>query len=268
VHRAAVASLIVLDMSWMAFTRAVSPSLAACELTHVARTPIQVDRAVAQHARYEDALRRLGCAVQRVAPAPEHPDAVFIEDTAVVLDEMAVITRPGAESRRGETPAVALALEPHRALRAIAAPGTLDGGDVLVAGRRIFVGRTARSNDDGIAQLAALTAPFGYEVIPVEVRGCLHLKTAATALDDGAVLHNPMWVEPAAFAPLTAHAVHPDEPMGANVVRVGERLLYAEAYPRTLAAMRALGYDVVTVPADELAKAEGAVTCCSLIFRE
>jgi len=171
-------------MSWMAFTRAVSPSLAACELTHVARTPIQVDRAVAQHARYEDALRRLGCAVQRVAPAPEHPDAVFIEDTAVVLDEMAVITRPGAESRRGETPAVALALEPHRELRAIAAPGTLDGGDVLVAGRRIFVGRTARSNDDGIAQLAALTAPFGYEVIPVEVRGCLHLKTAATALDD------------------------------------------------------------------------------------
>lgn len=254
-------------MAWLALTRAVSPTLADCELTHLDRTPIDVVRAEAQHAAYEAALRGLGCEVQRVPAAPDNPDAVFIEDTAVVLDELAVITRPGAESRRTEVEPVAAALAPLRPLHRIEAPGTLDGGDVLVVGSAIYVGRTRRTNDDGIAQLRAAVAPHGYRVIAVEVTGCLHLKSAATALDHDTVLCNPAWVDPAAFSPKAAALVADDEPNAANVVRVGERLLAAAAYPRTNEMLRGRGYSVVTVPADELAKAEGAVTCCSLVVR-
>lgn len=251
----------------IALTRAISPRLAECELTHLDRTPISVPRAEAQHEAYEAALRALDCEVRRVEPAPEHADSVFIEDTAVVFDEIAVITRPGAESRRAETDAVARALAGLRPLARIVAPGTLDGGDVLVVGRRVFVGRTGRTNDAGIVQLRSALAPHGYTVTAVDVTGCLHLKTAVTAIDDGTVLVNPAWVDAAAFAPAAVITVDPAEPMGANVLRIGARLLYGADYPRTLARLRAHGADVTTVDASELAKAEGAVTCCSLVLR-
>lgn len=255
-------------MTWLALTRDVSPSLADCELTHLERVTIDVARAREQHAAYEAALTALACRVVRVAPAPDNPDAVFIEDTAVVVDEIAVITRPGAESRRAEVDAVANALAAVRPLARIDAPGTLDGGDVLVVGRTVFVGRTTRSNDAGIGQLRALLAPFGYTVTAVDVHGCLHLKSAVTALDDATLLANPAWVDVAQFGALHLVEVDPAEPMAANVVRIGGRLLAADGYPSTVARLRAAGYDVITVPADELAKAEGAVTCCSLIVRE
>lgn len=253
--------------SRLALTRAISPRLVECELTHLARAPISVARAEAQHAAYEAALRALGCEVRRVAPAPDHPDSVFIEDTAVVLDELAVVARPGAASRRAETDAVERALAPLRPLARITAPGTVDGGDVLVVGRRIWIGLTGRTNAEGIAQFRDAVAPHGYRVDAVPVSGCLHLKTAVTAVDDRAVLVNPAWVDPAAFAPLTVLTVDPAEPMGANVLRVGDALLYADAYPRTLQRLRAHGASVTTVDASELAKAEGAVTCCSLVMR-
>jgi len=252
---------------FIALTRDVSPRIVECELTHLARTPIDLAAARIQHAGYERLLGVLGCDVRRVAPAPEHPDAVFIEDAAVVVDEVAVITRPGAASRRGETAGVEAALAGLRPLARIEAPGTLDGGDVLLVGRRVFVGRTARTNEAGIAQLRAILAPHGYLVEGVAVTGCLHLKTAVTALDDATVLVNPAWVDPAAFAPLAAVAVDPAEPMAANVLRIGDALLYAEAYPRTRALLEARGYRLHLVDASELAKAEGAVTCCSLILR-
>lgn len=252
---------------FIALTRDVSPRILECELTHVGRTPIDVATARLQHAGYERLLGVLGCDVRRIAPAPEHPDGVFVEDAAVVVDEVAVITRPGAASRRGETAGVEAALAGLRPIARIEAPGTLDGGDVLVVGRRVFVGRTARTNDEGIAQLGALLAPHGYTVAGVPVTGCLHLKTAVTALDDATVLMNPAWVDPAAFAPLAAIAVDPEEPMAANVLRIGDALLYAEAYPRTRAALEARGHRLHLVDASELAKAEGAVTCCSLILR-
>lgn len=250
-----------------AFTRAISPRIVECELTHLDRTPIDVAAAQAQHAEYERVLASLGCTVEAVEPAPDQPDSVFIEDTAVVFDEIAVITRPGAESRRAETDAVARALAGLRPLARIVAPGTLDGGDVLVVGRRVFVGRTGRTNDAGIVQLRSALAPHGYTVTAVDVTGCLHLKTAVTAIDDGTVLVNPAWVDAAAFAPAAVITVDPAEPMGANVLRIGARLLYGADYPRTLARLRAHGADVTTVDASELAKAEGAVTCCSLVLR-
>lgn len=249
----------------IAFTRAVSPAIVRCELTHLAREPIDVAKARVQHADYEALLERLGCEVRRVLPLPDHPDAVFIEDTAVVLPAFAVITRPGAESRRGEVDAVADALAPLRALVRITDPGTLDGGDVLRSRRTLFVGRTARSNDAGIAQLAACAAPHGFTVRAVDVTGCLHLKSAVTEVADDTLLVNPAWVRPALLTGWRHIEVDPSEPMGANVVRIGDALVYGAAYPRTRARLEAAGFTVHTVDASEVAKAEGAVTCCSVI---
>jgi dimethylargininase len=252
---------------FLALTRAISPRLAEGELTHLERSPIDIDAARVQHAAYARALASLGCDVREVEAAPEYPDSVFIEDTAVVFDEIAVITRPGAESRRGEIPGVERALAPLRPLAHIRAPGTIDGGDVLVVGKWVFVGRTGRTNDEGIVQLRAVLAPFGYVVEAVEVTGCLHLKTAVTALDDHTVLVNPAWIAADALAGLARVEVDPTEPMGANVVRVGHALLYGAAYPRTLARLQVRGYAPVCVDASEVAKAEGAVTCCSLVLK-
>jgi dimethylargininase len=253
--------------TYRALTRTISPRIVECELTHLERTPIDVATARAQHAEYSRALVALGCAVDEVEPAPDHPDSVFIEDTAVVFDEIAVITRPGAESRRGETAAVERALAPLRPLAHITAPGTLDGGDVFVVGERVFAGRTGRTNDAGIAQLRALLAPHGYTVEALDVTGCLHLKTAVTAVDDRTVLLNPQWIDRRALAGLDVIEVDPAEPMGANIVRVGEALLYGASYPRTRARLEARGFRPRCVDASELAKAEGAVTCCSLVLR-
>lgn len=252
---------------WIALTRDVSPAITRCELTHVARSPIDVDVARTQHRAYETLLTSLGCEVRCVTPAPEHPDAVFIEDTAVVLDDVAVITRPGAGARRDEVVAVAEVLAPLRPLARIASPATLDGGDVLVIGRSVYVGETGRTNAEGIAQLRAALAPLGYTVRGVPVTGCLHLKTAVTAVDDATVLLNPAWVSAPTFAAYRVLAVDTAEPMAANVLRVGAALVYGAAFPRTLERLHAAGFRPHTVDASELAKAEGAVTCCSLVLR-
>ena len=251
---------------WIALTREVSPTIVECELTHLARTPLSVEVARAQHQAYERLLASLGCDVRRVAPAPAHPDAVFIEDTAVVFDEVAVIARPGAVSRRDETTVVEAALAVLRPIARIVAPGTLDGGDVLTVGHRVYVGRTERTNAEGIAQLRAALAPHGYEVHGVSVAGCLHLKTAITAVDDTTVLLNPEWVNREVFSRFRVVEVDLSEPMAANVLRIGDQLVYGASYPRTQARLEQLGFGLHTVDASELAKAEGAVTCCSLVF--
>lgn len=254
-------------MALLALTRAVSPGLAACELTHLERQAIDAGRAARQHEGYEQALRELGCRVERLPALPDQPDAVFVEDTAVVLDELAVITRPGAASRRAETASAAAALRAHRPLAHLAEPATLDGGDVLVAGRRVFVGLSSRSNAAAVAQLRALLEPHGYAVEGLAITGCLHLKTAVTAVAPGLLLLNPAWVDPRALGALDWLAVDPAEPMAANGLRVGERLLYPAAFPRTRARLEARGLSLRPLELDELAKAEGAVTCCSLLLR-
>jgi len=250
----------------IALTRAVPESVDRCELTHLARSPIDVALAVLQHAAYEDALRAAGCTVVRIPPEPDLPDSVFVEDTAVVLDELAVITRPGAPSRRGETASTASALLDYRRLVAIETPGTLDGGDVLVAGKTVFVGVGGRSNADGVRQLALRLAPFGYDVRGVEVAGCLHLKSAATLLSASSVLVNPSFVDPRVFEPLEAVAIAPEEPSAANALLVGGVVIYSPAYPRTVEILERRGARVVPVDLGELAKAEGALTCCSIVF--
>jgi dimethylargininase len=250
----------------IAITREVSPSLAACELTHVERSPIDAVLASAQHRDYQRVLASLGCRVLSLEAEPALPDAVFVEDVAVVLDEVAVMTRPGAPSRRGEGDSVADILRRYRPLCAIEAPGTLDGGDVLRIGRTLYVGRSARTNADGLAQLQALVAPFGYVVRAVAIRGCLHLKSAATAVADGPVLLQPDWVDPDAFAGLRIVAVDPDEAHAANVVRIGAHVVMPACFPRTWQRLVDAGIQVTTVDVSELQKAEGAVTCCSLLF--
>jgi dimethylargininase len=250
----------------IAVTRPVSPSIARCELTHLEREPIDVARAEAQHAEYEDRLRALGATVERAPAAPEFPDAVFIEDTAVVLDEVAVLARPGAPSRRGETASVGDVLARYRPLVALEAPATLDGGDVLRLGRTLYVGRSARTNAAGIDALRSLLAPFGYRVEPVEFSGCLHLKSAVTELADELVLLNPAWVSDSAFEGTDALAIDEREPYAANALRVGDRVLYPSQHPRTRDRLAARRLSVECVDCTELAKAEGALTCCSLLF--
>lgn len=250
----------------LALTRAVPPSIGRCELTHLARAPIDVERAAGQHREYEDALRALGCTVRRLPPEPELADSVFVEDTAVVLDEVAVLTRPGAVSRRAETASVAGALRPHRRLLSIEPPGTLEGGDVLRIGRDLYIGLSARSNPAGVRQLRDLLRPFGYTVHGVAVRGCLHLKTAVTRVAEGTVLVNPDWVDVRELGRIERIEVHPVEPFAANALPLGETLLYPAAHPRTRERLEARGLTLQTVDADELAKAEAGLTCCSLVF--
>jgi dimethylargininase len=247
-------------MQRIALTRPVPSSINRCELTHLARSPIDVDVARVQHAEYERALDALGCRVQRVPVADDLPDSVFIEDTAVVVDEVAVITRPGAESRRAETAAVADALRVYRPLRVIEAPATIDGGDVLVIGKRVFVGITPRTNSDGANQLRNHLVPFGYDVEAVPVHGCLHLKSGVTQIADDAVLINRQWIS--GFDDYTRIDVDPGEPFAANALRIGEALIYPSMFPRTRARLQ----NVHVVDASELAKAEGGVTCCSIVF--
>ncbi len=252
----------------VAITRAISSRLADCELTHLQRAPIDLARARAQHDAYERALEALGCRVERLTAGPDMPDSVFVEDTAVVVDELAVITRPGAASRRIETAAVRDALARYRPLAEIAAPGTIDGGDVLVAGRTVYVGMTSRSNQEGIGQLARLLAPFGYVTRGVPVRGCLHLKSAVTVLSDRALLVNPSAIPAGLFGAFDLVEVDPAEPAAANILRVGTRHLYSTAFPRTLERLARHGIVPLTVDGSELAKAEGATTCGSLIVAE
>ena len=252
----------------IAITRAISPGLNGCELTYRHREPIDVTRASVQHDRYEQALREAGCRVIRLPADPASPDSVFVEDAAVVLHELAVVTRPGATSRRGETAAIADALMPYRSLRRIEEPATLDGGDVLIAGRRVFVGESGRTNTAAIDQLGRILAPYGYDMRTVPITGCLHLKSAATLVDERTVLINPERLPSRLFEDFELVQVDPAEPDGANVLRINEHVICPSTYPRTRERLEQRGVTILSVDVGELIKAEGAVTCCSLVFDE
>jgi len=227
---------------------------------------IDVERARRQHARYRDALLELGCTVIALPADDTLPDSVFVEDTAVVVDECAVITRPGAESRRGETDAVAQVLERFRTVSRMESPALLDGGDVLRVGKRVWVGLTTRTNRSGLLALRAALEPSGYTVQGVELDECLHLKTAVTALTDGLLVANTSWVDPRCFDPLEVIAADPSEPFAGNVLRVGERVVVAAAVPRTRELLESRAISCVAVDISELAKAEAGLTCLSIVF--
>lgn len=252
-----------------AFTRAVSPRLAQCQLTHLERYPIDAAKAAAQHHSYEGALASAGYEIVRLPDLAFDPDAVFVEDTALILGEHAIITRPGASSRAGETESTAAGLERHFELHKLRT-GFLDGGDVLKIGRTLYVGLSTRTDAAGIAALLNLVQPLGFTLVEARLGGCLHLKTAATlagSAGSGALilLYCASSIEPAQFADVEPLAVHPDEPAAANCVRAGDTLIIPAGNPRTADLLRSRAFDVTEIDVSELQKAEAGVTCMSLI---
>ena len=249
-----------------AITRAVSPALARCELSFIARQPIDLAKACAQHRSYEHLLESLGVPVISLPAEPALPDSMFVEDPALVLDELAVIFPLGTESRRPEAASVAKALAAFRRLEFIELPGTVEGGDILRVGRRLFVGLTRRSNAEGHRQLAVILAPFDYEVIPVSVTGCLHLKSAVTSLGGNILLANRAWFDARAFAGFEWIDVAPEEPHAANALALAGTIIFPASFPRTRALIEARGFRTTPLDISELQKAEAGLTCSSLLF--
>jgi dimethylargininase len=251
----------------IAVTREVSPRFDECEITHIERTPIDLNVARAQHRAYVNALRQLGCEVIELPAEADLPDSVFVEDTAFILPEAAVITRPGADSRKPETESIIRALSRYIRLVHVREPATVDGGDVLVLGKNIYVGLSTRSNPEAVRQLNDLLCRYGYTVRGVELHDCLHLKSAVTRVDDRTLLINKDWVDTNHFVAFDLIQIDPSEPYAANCLPVGDGIIFPTAFPKTRAKLEERGYEVVGVDVSELAKAEGAVTCCSLIIQ-
>lgn len=255
-------------MTLVALTHVVGSRLAECEVTFVERQRIDVDRARRQHDDYRATLRECGADVRVVEVSPESPDAVFVEDAAVALDELVVAAAMGAASRRAEVDHLMSVLEGFGTVVRIALPGTLEGGDVLRVGRTLYVGRSARTTASGVAALAGFAEPLGYRVVPVAVTGCLHLKTAVTALDEHTLLANPAWVDVAAFDGRRVVPVPDGEPFGANTLRVGTAVVLSRSHPATAALVTRLGYDVRGVDVSELEKAEAGVSCLAILIAQ
>lgn len=249
-----------------AITRAVSPTIDRCELVFHHREPIDIAKAQSQHHHYEDCLRSLGANVISLPAEPDFPDAVFVEDPALVLDEVAVMTRMGAESRRDEADSLEQAIEPFRPIHRLTHPATLEGGDVMRIGRRLFVGASRRSNAEGTQQLRDILQPFGYQVDAVAVHGCLHLKSACTYLGRNTILANRAWIDPAPLSGFEFVDVDPDELGAANALTVNDTVLFPTAFPKTATKLEALGWKLHLLDISELMKAEAALTCSSLIF--
>ncbi|HET6595712.1 MAG TPA: arginine deiminase family protein [Anaerolineales bacterium] len=250
----------------IAITREISPRFAECEITHIERTPIDLALARLQHQSYVNVLRRLGCDVVELPAEPDLPDSVFVEDTAFILPDVAVITRPGADSRKPETESIIRALSPLIRLIHVQEPATVDGGDVLVLGKQIYVGLSTRSNPEAIDQLNRRLGDHGYTVRGIELHDCLHLKSAVTRVDDQTLLINENWVGASCFENFDLIQIDPSEPYAANCLPIGTSVIFPSVFPKTHALLEQRGYNVVTLDVSELAKAEGAVTCCSLII--
>jgi dimethylargininase len=246
--------------------RPPTEALARCELSELERRPIDVAQAQDQHRAYCRQAAALGVRIVELAPEPGLPDAVFVEDVAVVLDELAVLTRPGVVSRRPEVAVMAEVLASFRPLVQLEPPATLEGGDVLRVDRVLYVGLSGRSNRAGVDQLARAVRPCGYQVVAIRPQGCLHFKTACTYLGQKTFLLNPQWIEPARLRADIIIEVDPTEPYGANTLPIGDTILMPSAYPRTCQRVRRAGFCVQTLDVSELQKAEAGLTCMSLRF--
>jgi len=250
-----------------AITRKISPSINKCELAHLERQPIDYQIATNQHEKYEKVLRSLGIKVISLPAEGNLPDSVFVEDTAIVLDEIAIITNPGAVSRKPEIFAIANALSTFRKLDYIMAPASLDGGDVLVIGKNIYIGFSSRSNHLALMQMQSILSPYGYTIQGVEINDCLHLKSAVTRVAEKTLLINPDWIDKKLFPGMGFIEIDGSEPFSANALLVEQSIIFPVAFPKTCGRIQAAGRAVIPVDMSELEKAEGGVTCCSLIFR-
>ena len=253
-------------MQLTAITRAVSPSINQCELSFHTREPIDIGKAIEQHKAYQDCLAELGVEIVSLPAEPDLPDAVFVEDPAVVVDEVAVISIMGAPSRRPEAKTLAAALARYRTIKFLAEPATLDGGDVVRVGNTLFAGLSKRTNREGIGQLSDLLRPYGYRVEPIEVKGCLHLKSACSYLGRGSVLVNRLLIDVERLRGLELIDVPEEEPAAANALLINDVVIMPASFPRTRALLEGRGFQVRTLDLSELQKAEAGVTCTSLIF--
>lgn len=249
-----------------ALTRGVSPNLESCQLEFFDRQPIDLTRAIEQHRAYETALASLGARVISLPGRPEFPDGMFVEDPAIVLDELAIICRMGSETRRGESASIAEALTQFRELKSISEPATLEGGDVMRVGKTLYAGVSRRSSREGSAQLERLIGPFDYRVVPVPVSGCLHLKSAVSYLGDATLLANRQWINAGVFRDFRIIDVPRDEPCAANVLRIGDTVLIPASFSKTRKLLEDAGFNVMQLDISELQKAEAGLTCSSLIF--
>ena len=249
-----------------AVTRKVSSALANCVLSFIARQPIDLEKARAQHRAYEQLLGELGVRLISLPEEPELPDSMFVEDPAIVLDEIAVICSPGTEARRREASSLAAALEKYRALAHIKLPGTLEGGDVLRIGKKMFVGLTKRSNAEGIRQLALIVERYGHNVTVIPVTGCLHLKSAVTYIGRNTLLANRAWFDPRRLQGYEWIDVDPSEPHAANALTISDAVIFPTSFAKTRQKIEAAAFHVRPLDISELQKAESGLTCSSLLF--
>lgn len=249
-----------------AITRSVSPAIVHCELSFIERKPINLARAQEQHETYELLLAKLGARVISLPAEANLPDSMFVEDPAIVLDEVAVILPLGTETRRREAVSLAQELSKYRKLEYVRLPGTLEGGDILRIGRRLFAGLSKRSNAEGIRQLKEILKPHDYEVVAVPVTGCLHLKSAVTYLGENTLLANRDWFDNAPFASYNWIDVDPAEPHAANSLALGGTIIFPASFPRTRGRIGSQGFHVTPLDISELQKAESGLTCSSLLF--
>ncbi len=249
-----------------AITRAVSPGIVNRELTHVVRQSIELAKAEEQHRAYQALLEKCGARVISLTAEPALPDSMFVEDPAIVLDELAIIFPLGTETRRPEAASIAQALAKFRKLARVEVPGQVEGGDVLRIGRSLFAGLSSRTNAEGIRQLASIVAPYGYHVASVAVTGCLHLKSAVTYVGRNTLLANRAWFDTKPFAGFAWIDVAAEEPHAANALAIGGTVIFPASFPRTRARLEALGFHVTLLDISELQKAESGLTCSSLLF--
>jgi dimethylargininase len=249
-----------------ALTHKVSPSIAECQLTFVDRLPIDLQLAARQHDDYCAVLRKLGVIVTELSENESYPDACFVEDTAIVVEELAIICSMGVASRRGETKLIERKLSKYREIARISLPATIEGGDVMRVGKKVFVGQSSRTNPQGIEELARILEPSGYSVVPVKTKGSLHLKSACTAINDETLFVNRDWVEMDAFRGFKLLYTPADESWSANLLRVGDTVCLQAGFPRALELIERVAERVEVVDLSELRKAEAGLTCSSILF--
>ncbi len=250
----------------LAIVRAPASALASGERSFIEREPIQFETALQQHANYAAVLSGLGLRLLHLPAMEDFPDSVFVEDTAIILDEFAILARMGTESRSLEVHGITPILSIYREVMHLEAPASLEGGDVIVSGKKVLIGISRRSNVSGVQRVEQLTKPLGYKVTPVSVHGCLHLKTACTLLPDGRLLLNPRWVDSSALAEFSTLEIPEKEPWAACQLSVGNRCVIDERHLATIELLSREKYHVQPIPLSELAKAEAGPTCLSLIF--
>jgi dimethylargininase len=250
----------------IAITHLPSPSMEAGLRTHRPREAIDHALALRQHQAYCSTLREFGAVVDTLNVNSHLPDCAFVEDAAIVLDEVAILTSMGSKARRAELAGIEPALKKYRQVERIETPATIEGGDVLRVGRSLLVGLSSRTSRAGLQALGSIVARFEYELIGVPVNGCLHLKTACTALPDQSLLVNASWLDPHALIGFDLVPVPDEEPWAANVLSIGKNVCLAGEHVRTADSLRTRGFNVRSLDLSEFAKAEGGVTCLSILI--